>query len=54
MMSAVPPGSWLLGLVLLSGALGAAIVVVGRVFRATTILVGERPGWSAVRDALRA
>jgi ABC-2 type transport system permease protein len=44
MMSAVPPGSWL----------RAAIVVVGRVFRATTILVGERPGWSAVRDALRA
>jgi ABC-2 type transport system permease protein len=54
MMSAVPPGAWLLGIVLLSLTLGVTVWAVGRLFKATMLLGGERPTWAAVARTLRA
>jgi ABC-2 type transport system permease protein len=53
MMSAVPAGTWVLGLVLLGATLALTIWAVGRIFHATMLLAGERPSWSAAIAVLR-
>ncbi len=54
MMSAVPVGTWVFGLLLLGATLATSIWVVGKVFRATMLLAGDRPALSAVLAAVRA
>lgn len=54
MMSAVPIGAWASGLLLLGATLAACIWAVGKLFRATMLLTGDRTALSAVLAAVRA